>query len=359
VTARVSRRRRLYFAASAIVLAALLSFAVILVTDVYLHGRFERSAGFNVWGYRGPSVGRKRPNEYRVAVLGGSTAYGYGVTWEQSFPAALERKLSMAAAPDRSFSVVNLAYNNEGAYSFKPTLEDYAWLQYDLVCLYEGYNDMIGDPRRPNVSVFRHESPVFRLTGYLPILPIVFKEKAAAMLSGGDSGALYRDEPRTVFRPGLATKTTAEVLRASGEITQSLERQLERVTKEPPHEITDVESTGCKSPWQQYCRSILVATEFALRQHAQVLVVSQPAQPDASLRVRHADQQREMAAMLERRFADARRVRYVNIGTHVDLGDPAFSFDRMHLSAAGNDRVAETLLTPVFEMATARFAGLP
>ena len=89
------------------------------------------------------------------------------------------------------FTVINLAYNNEGAYSFKPTLDDYRSLDYDLALLYEGYNDLLASVR-PNVAVFRHDSPVFRLTGYLPIFPIIFKEKAAAMLNGGDAGAFYR-----------------------------------------------------------------------------------------------------------------------------------------------------------------------
>ena len=40
---------------------------------------------------------------------------------------------------------MNLGYNNEGAYSFRATLEDYAWLDYDLALLYEGYNDMMAD----------------------------------------------------------------------------------------------------------------------------------------------------------------------------------------------------------------------
>src|SRR4029079_19632291 len=126
-----------------------------------------------------------------------------------------------------TYSVVNLGYNNEGAFSFAFTLKDYESLQYDLACLYEGYNDMMADPRRPNVSVFRHDSPVFRLTGYLPIFPIIFKEKAAMMLSGGDATALYRsDDGKTRFRPGLHVRTTAEVLRVTANVGQSLERQL-------------------------------------------------------------------------------------------------------------------------------------
>ena len=34
---------------------------------------------------------------------------------------------------------------------------------------------------------------MFRLTGYLPIFPLVFREKAASLLYGGDIGQLYEE----------------------------------------------------------------------------------------------------------------------------------------------------------------------
>ena len=46
---------------------------------------------------------------------------------------------------------MNLAYNNEGAYSFRFTLGDYLYLDYDLAILYEGYNDLMGDDREPEL----------------------------------------------------------------------------------------------------------------------------------------------------------------------------------------------------------------
>lgn len=347
--------RRVLFALAAVTMAFAVSFAALLAVDVYLHGRFEKSAGFNIWGYRGPAVSKKQPGEYRVAVLGGSSAYGYGVTWDQAVPAVLERRLAGPTPRPTRFTVVNLGYNNEGAYAFKPTLHDYLWLNYDLVCLYEGYNDLMGDPRGPNLSVFRHESPVFRATGYLPIFPIIFKEKAAAMLHGGDNAALYRASEKTVFHPGLAAWTAATVLTAAASAGQSVERQLGRLAAEPQHRITDVAATGCKSPWQEYCRSVLVAVEFALQHDKQVLVVTQPyVWHERFGTARHIEQQSEMAAMLARRFASGPRVKYVNLGERVDLMNPALSFDRMHLTADGNELIAAGLVEPVVDMAAAR-----
>jgi hypothetical protein len=91
------------------------------------------------------------------------------------------------------------------------------------------------------------------------------------------------------------------------------------------------------------------AIEYALARNRQVAVVSQPW--FGTLRARHMDQQHELADMLQRRFANDRRVRYINLGEVVDVADPRLSFDRMHLTAAGNARMAAALVAPVLEMA--------
>jgi hypothetical protein len=144
------------------------------------------------------------------------------------------------------------------------------------------------------------------------------------------------------------------VLQSAAAVGQSLERQLGRVAVEPRHEIVDVAATGCGYPWQEYCRSVMDAVAFALNHGAQVLVVTQPYAADGFLRSRHAAQQAEMAAMLQRQYAAEHRVRYVNLGDRIDLTDPQLSYDRMHLTIAGNRRIAEALVAPVLEMAAAR-----
>jgi hypothetical protein len=343
------------FAMTAVALALLGPLTALLAIDVYLHGRFAKSGGFNIWGYRGPVVPSKRPGEYRVVFLGGSTAYGYGVTWDEAIPAVLERGLAtQSARAGQTIRVVNLGYNNEGAFAFKYTLDDYLWLKYDLACLYEGMNDLMGDPNGPNLSVFRHDSPVFRLTGYVPIFPMIFREKSAAMLHG-DVGAAYPVSYRgdkTVFRPSLAARTGAGLLEAAATVGQSLEQQVGRIAKEPRRQIIDAGSTGCKYPWQEYCRSMQEAVEFALKHDKQVLVITQPYGVGAAYRARHMDQQNEMLGMLRRRFGAEPRVHYVSLGDAVDLFDVSLSYDRMHLTPEGNRRAAARLITPVLEMAS-------
>ena len=331
----MTRRKKLVFALLAVFLAAAVTTAGLLVIDVYLHGRYERSAGYNVWGYRGPRVGSKKAGEYRIAMLGGSTAFGYGVSWDEAIPAQLEQRLSAPATP---ITVVNLGYNNEGAYSLRYTLEDYLWLGYDAAILYEGYNDVALTPPEANRQVFRRDSPVFRWTGYLPIFPVVFKEKAASLTSApaGDG--------KTVFTPGMTARGAAGMLNAAAAIGDALEQQVNRVSSPDHREEAPSSDSGCAFPWTLYCESMERAIVFARSHNVSVLVVGQPEFPaNTARRTRHDQQQHELESLIARRFAQDAHVRYASMRGTVDISNPAMSFDQMHLTAAGNRLVADRL----------------
>jgi lysophospholipase L1-like esterase len=340
-------RRRLLFAVAAVALACGTTIGVLFAADLILHARAQRSAGLNVWGYRGPVVSRRHNGESRIAVLGGSTAFGYGVTWDSAFPAALERALK-ATAPRRQWSVVNLGYNNEGAYSFRFTLEDFAYLEPDVVVLYEGYNDMIGDTG-PNTALYRHDSPVFLLTGYLPILPLVFREKAMSVMHGSlDAGYANMHSGKAVFQPNLTARATATTLEAAASLEESIERQLDRFAREPARPVSDAE--GCIAPWRHYCSSIAVAVDYALSRRQKVIVAGQPRVYPEKLGVRHEEQQLALAAMISRRFAGNRDVLYVDLAHAIDLRDRTAAPDGMHLNAHANRRLAEQLVGPVLDL---------
>jgi lysophospholipase L1-like esterase len=353
---RRSATRRVVFAFAAAATAFVAAVALFFAVDLFLHQRAERSAGVNPWGYRGPIAPRKRPNDARVLVLGGSTVFGYGLTWNEAFPAQLERRLN-ARAGDRPYSVVNLGYNNEGAYSFRFTLADYAYLQPDVVCLYEGYNDLMGDAYGGNPAVFRHTSPLFRATGYFPILPLVLREKAMSLRSGGDLDAAYTGDEKTVFTPNLARRATSEALSAAASISESLERQIVRLGGERPSRVMVPPTGGCAFPWQMYCRDVAAAIDYASSRGWRVVFVSQPYLTTDHARDRHIAQQRAVAAMLRQRYARHENVRYVDLGTAIDLRDATVAFDGMHLTAAGNARVAELLTVPIAEAARAGVAA--
>lgn len=337
----LSRRKKIIFGLMTIAMASVVAMLLLLIADLIVHRRAERSAGLNRWGYRGPVVAAKRNGELRAVMLGGSTVFGYGVQWDQAIPAGLERALNSS----RPFSVVNLGFNNEGAYSFVPTLRDFAYLDYDIVVLYEGYNDMPGD-EKPNTSVFRHDSAVFRLTGYFPILPMYLEEKAMAIRYGGDLNAAYAatrgEAPKTVFRPNIAARTSAGAIDTVARVTNSLGAQLGRLAKVEAPAYARVSRIGCSYPWVNYCDSVHAAVSYALSQQKRVLVVGQP-RLAGGVEAVHEKQQRMLGAMIRSEFGSQPRVAYVDLGNAIDLNDPAFSFDLMHLTVDGNRKLAEAL----------------
>ena len=324
---RLPLGRRLLFSAIAIALAVTIGGGVLAATDVYLHHKYESVSAFNVWGYRGPAVPAKRPGETRVVVLGGSAAFGYGVTWNEAFPYLLEQRLN-AAGGARRYSVVNLAFNNESAASFAPTLEDYRYLDYDAAILYEGYNDLL---ERPLSTSFRRQSAIFETTGYLPILPMIAREKYFDWRYRGDIAKGYRgaDAGRTAFRP-----------QGGASIASALASQVGTLTAGAP-----AGSTGCGARWSQYCRTVLDAVSDARRHGSLVMVASQPYVSDL-----HVDQQAALRQSLAQQFADDQGVSYLDLGRAIDLGNQSLAFDGMHLTVAGNRVVADAFVQPLLQL---------
>jgi lysophospholipase L1-like esterase len=341
VRRRLTGRRRAAFAIVAALLAASLCAAVLVAADVYLHARVQDVAGVNVWGYRGPVIGRKRPDEIRIVALGGSTTFGFGLFANESWPFYLGELLNSESAAGR-YRVVNLGAPGQGAYGFAFDLADYAYLHYDLAVLYEGYNDlgrpMAFDPTPGVVNhyLWRRQSPVYLLTGYFPILPLVFREKAMALRSGGDLDAAYRGEIR--FKAGVAARMTASALAGTAAAAEAIGQRFGRFTGVAALSHAPIDSVS----WKPYTDSVLIAVEYARARGVRVLVVTQPYLSDA-----HVAQQRALAAALSSRFASDAGVRYVNLGTAVNLQDHTVAYDGLHLVAAANRSIAERLVDPV------------
>ena len=340
---QLSRLKRTMFALITLTLSFGITLGVLLAADLYAHTRVERSAGLNRHGYRGPVVGRKRPGEVRAVMLGGSTVFGFNIEFEDALPEQLDRAL---AAVEPNVRVVNLGYHQEAAVSFVPTLRSFEFLDYDIVLLYEGYNDILGDAQ-PNTSQKRHASPLFRAVGYYPILPQILREKAGFLR--GQNG-----QAQVVFQPSLASRTTAAALDASSAFAESLGRQLDRIVD--PVDAAPHAGPGCGAPWSHYCGSVGAAVRYALDRNALVLVIGQPRLPHSGAE-RHASQQRALSAMIATEFGGNPRVRYVDLADAVDLSDTALAFDGLHLNREANAMVTARLVGPVRELVVARRAS--
>lgn len=338
------------FAAAAMALSLTGTLLLLLAADLVLHARAEKSAGVNRYGYRGPVVGRKQPGELRIVMAGGSTVFGYGVSWTESIPYVLEERLRQRMS--QPVSVVNLGFNNEGAYAFLPNLEDYASLDYDVVVLYEGYNDLMGDSGA-NTSVYRRNSAVFRMFGYFPILPLYLDEKAKMLRHGGDLGNAYavqRGEAKTVFRPNLIQRTSAGALDAAAAVTNALGDQLGRLSASASPVTSATSAIGCADPWVVYCDGVHAAIRAMRARGKGVVMVAQPLLVGAA-RPPHERQQAMLRAMMAREFSGDQGVRFVDLSLAVDLDNIDVSFDKMHLKPPANARIADALAPAVLELA--------
>src|SRR5262245_13147080 len=103
----MTTKRFASYASLAVLLAIIGSVAILVAADLVVH---QTKSAVNIWGYRGPILGRKAAQERRLAVLGESTAFGYGVKWNEAFPAYLETQLNARAPAGRRITVANLAY---------------------------------------------------------------------------------------------------------------------------------------------------------------------------------------------------------------------------------------------------------
>jgi hypothetical protein len=345
MTTRLPRRRRLVFAACAMLGATVVLVGALVVLDVFLHWRMRGLSGINVWGYRGPLLARKGPNETRLVMLGGSTAYGFGHRPDQAISAYLERDLNQRSREvGRRFSVANLGAPGQGAYAFAFDLQDYEFLNYDVVVLYEGYNDLGRDDVAhrdvPNLLLWHRQSPIFRLTGYYPILPVVLREKSTLILNGGSDQA--ERDGKVVFRPGLASRTTAGTLNAAAAVSESFGRQVGRLSDTPPVPSVDEQ---CIPKWKQYCGAVRDAVSWALARDKRVLFVTQPYASDS-----HIEQQANAVAMLKSRFGDEARLRWLDLGRAIDLRDRSVAWDGVHLIPEGNELIAGRMVGPVLDL---------
>jgi len=273
----------------------------VVVADVRAHKRVELDRGVNARGFRGPLTIHKIRSERRVAVLGGTAAYGYAVAWPQSLGVALQNRLVQGWRTKyrRGYevSVVNLAELGAGAGSYTATLREYADLAPDVVCIYDGYA-----PRGGRIRQGRDQSMIFRRMSYLPILRDVMSGRAAWSL------------PADGVDPFLAGAQGGE-------------------------------DPTCDHGSADYCAAMVEVVDVVIAQSRPVVVVTPP-----YVSARHRRQQESLAAALTMRFGGDPNFRYVAVGSAADVKNPSLSADGVNLNAAGYEAVAERVVDVMFEV---------
>jgi hypothetical protein len=161
-------RLRSILVLQALIIAGLLTLSL----DIYAHKRVERLGGVNVWGYRGPTVRVKAPNEIRIGIVGGTLAFGWGVAASETTIAGVRQLVALAV--DRRgqkatpVTAVNLGALGWAPVSYAARLDSYRDLGLDVVCVYP-------DPAGTTARVALPGAPL--VSGYTPILSLVVREK--------------------------------------------------------------------------------------------------------------------------------------------------------------------------------------
>lgn len=281
---RASTRVKVAGIASAVALAL----ALLVAADIFVHRRQESGAGVNIWGYRGPVIRQKARDEIRIVVLGGSTAFGRGLTG--SMPAYLQDYLNNERLRgDAAFHspapivVVNLASPYDRAAAFEGTLDDYAWLDDDVVCLYIGHDDPAPSVEAAS-SGWRRQSAVFRWFGYLPALPSLVRQPSA---------------------------TVTDVHENDDDHLAALDRAIAR----------------------------------ALASGRRVIVATHP-----FVTAKEGRRQDIVGARLRERFGGNRRVSYLDLRGTVDSHDPKLVESGIQPTPLGNSLIAESLSQSVFRL---------
>jgi hypothetical protein len=319
--------------AETLVLGALL----LLALDVVAHNRVQELGGVNVWGYRGPVAHHKEPNETRIAIVGGTRAFGWG---EPATALASQLRRIVMLTTDqpgralRPIVVVNLGRLAALADSYPATIAHYSDLRPDYICLYD-------DLGVRGAEVAGRASGLFERTGYAPILPLVLREKGM-VLEFGDVNRGYA--------PADARKIRARspVRRAAADGMTAIAATLEAVDGFiAPGAGRSRRQASAVAPPATYADDVIASIDVAHQHASGVVLMLSPAE---------TPEQRANLAALDGRLAEQTRpwLRVVDLGAHPELLDPSMRVDAWNYSSAGLTRVAELLAPAVLAFIASR-----
>jgi hypothetical protein len=297
-----------------ITIAGLLAVAL----DIQAHKHVERLGGVNVWGYRGPVMSARRPNEIRIAVVGGNLAFGWGVAASETLAPTVRQFVALETDKPgsvlRPVTAVTLGATGLPPGQYGRWIEHFAYLQPDIVILAvdpRGHHAGGGSPLPDRAST------AFALFGYAPILPLVVEEKGALLHSA--------------------------VLQTLGSAAAEADHVIAGVVTHARSDAGGMESSDV------YVGAIEAAVRAALRRAAGVVVVAPPF-VDATDGPDHE----ALAAMISSRFADARRIRLVDLADQADMYDEEVWLGHLVFSTAGHAKAAEYVTPAVLDLIAAR-----
>jgi hypothetical protein len=96
-------------------------------------------------GFRGRPVEPRRDNEYRILIVGGSSAWGLGASSNQTTPAGYLEQMLNETGQDTVFRVMNGAFPAwESREEMIVTIEFFDYFDPDMIIAFTGFNDITG-----------------------------------------------------------------------------------------------------------------------------------------------------------------------------------------------------------------------
>ena len=308
--------RRLWVAY--VVQAVAFSVVACVALDLYAHKRVENLAGLNMWGYRGPIARQtKPPGELRLVVVGGARAFGLGSSASWTIATVVRQDVMLAidrpGRPIRQVVPITLAWPGALPDSYAATLEHFADLKPDYICIYDDLG--VGGSR-----LREEQSGLFARRGYWPALPVVLQEKGM-LLRFGSVGAGYGKPAASPSSPGPVRRVAGAGFQAAGELLASADRLLAR----------EAVAHRADNP-ERYATQIMHAVDLALIQARGVVVAISPV--ESTLQASNAA---AVVPQLEARAKDVARLRVVNLSGEPLLLDKSLRFDEWNY---GGDAIA-------------------
>ncbi|MGH9142554.1 MAG: hypothetical protein ACRD2I_15595 [Vicinamibacterales bacterium] len=305
--------------------------ALTLALDLREHGRVAPLGGVNEWGYRGPVTRQRQPHEIRIAIVGGTRAFGWGVP-ASALVAELGHVVMFTTdrpgEQARPVVVINLGRMGALPEDYPEIIEQFAYLKPDYICLLDDLGVRGGSP----VTGTGRTSGIYQLTGYAPALPLVLREKGMILRRGDVRlGYMPAMSGHTADRP-LVDRAAGATLEAVGQTLAAADLELSSLVS---RHLEAPSSTGPGT----YVDAMMAAIDSGHRHARGVVVVTSP--PEA------AEQAANQSALQNRliRFTNsASWLRRVNLADDAGLSsDPGLRLDGWNYSSAGVVAVAHRI----------------
>ena len=322
-------------AVEAIAIAAVLTLAL----DLREHGRVAPLGGVNEWGYRGPVARQRRPYEIRVAIVGGTRAFGWGVP-ASALPAELGRVTMLTTdrpgGDARPVAVVNLGRMGAVPDDYPEIIEHFAYLQPDYICVFDDLGVRGGSPTTGTGAT----SGIYQLTGYAPALPLVSREKGMIWRLGDVRLGYAAPGAAGHSSTSLTGRVAGRTLEAAGQMLAAADQTLSLLVSRHHTPSSLDPAAGA------YAGAMIAAIESAHRHARGVIVVTSPAETVGQAANLHA-----LHAALDGRIGSAPWLRRVNLGDDDALSsDAGLRLDGWNYSSAGVAKVAGRIVPALLSL---------